>query len=438
MKKSIKLKVTFIFILVIVCCIGGILLFNTLFLEKLYINNKKGIIKQSYYALDNGITEAFEMGYSLPDLFKKRKNSSSDSDESNLSRFIRRLQEIYGVSVILMDSNNKIYSLFQNNSIFDRRMKDYIYRDFANNTSLEILEKNDLYTIAINKHNYIPKKQGVESGGPPIYSESNGPSNQINDKSKNPSDLVLSKDADIECFGFLSDNQTAFFLTIPLGSIKESSDLFNKVLIVVSIISMIIGSIAIYIISSSITKPLLELSDISIKMSSLKFENKYKVKTQDEIGILGNSINNLSDKLEESIGKLKNANIQLKEDLEKKEKLDLMRQEFVANVSHELKTPIALIRGYVEGLEDENILNDENNRLYYISVIKDETERMNAMVYQLLSLSSLENGMADLEIERINLLDIVNGVVKSYELKIEENSIDLNIDINNNIYVSYI
>ena len=435
MKKSIKLKVTYIFILVIVCCIGGILLFNTLFLEKLYINNKKGIIKQSYYALDNGITEAFEMGYSLPDLFKKRKNSSSDSDESNLSRFIRRLQEIYGVSVILMDSNNKIYSLFQNNSIFDRRMKDYIYRDFANNTSLEILEKNDLYTIAINKHNYIPKKQGVESGGPPIYSESNGPGNQINDKSKTPNDLGLSKDADIECFGFLSDNQTAFFLTIPLGSIKESSDLFNKVLIVVSIISMIIGSIAIYIISSSITKPLLELSDISIKMSSLKFENKYKVKTQDEIGILGNSINNLSDKLEESIGKLKNANIQLKEDLEKKEKLDLMRQEFVANVSHELKTPIALIRGYVEGLEDENILNDENNRLYYISVIKDETERMNAMVYQLLSLSSLENGMADLEIERINLLDIVNGVVKSYDLKIEENSIDLNIDINNNIYV---
>ena len=227
-----------------------------------------------------------------------------------------------------------------------------------------------------------------------------------------------------------------FFLRFHLD--KESSDLFNKVLIVVSIISMIIGSIAIYIISSSITKPLLELSDISIKMSSLKFENKYKVKTQDEIGILGNSINNLSDKLEESIGKLKNANIQLKEDLEKKEKLDLMRQEFVANVSHELKTPIALIRGYVEGLEDENILNDENNRLYYISVIKDETERMNAMVYQLLSLSSLENGMADLEIERINLLDIVNGVVKSYELKIEENSIDLNIDINNNIYVSYI
>ena len=434
MKKSIKLKVTFTFVIVIVCCIGGILLFNTLFLEKLYINKKKEIIKQSYYALDSGITESYDMGYTLSDLFKKRRNSNSESDESNLSRFIRQLQEIYGVSAILMDKDNKIYSLFQNNTMFDRRMKEYIYRDFANNKSLEILEKNDLYTIAINNHNYVTKKQGVESGAPPVYSESNGPSGELERKPA-PSNVRLNRDPDIECFGFLSDNETAFFLTIPVGSIKESIDLFNKVLVILSIVTIILGSIAIYIIARNMTKPLLELSDISTKMSQLEFENKYEVKTEDEIGILGNSINNLSDELEKSIRDLKNANVQLKMDLEKKEQLDLMRQEFVANVSHELKTPIALIRGYVEGLEDENIFNDEENRNYYIDVIKDETEKMNTMVHQLLSLSSLERGMTELEIERINLREIVDGVVKSFELKISENSLKLEVDVDDSIYV---
>lgn len=436
MKKSIKLKLTITFIIVIICCIGSILLFNTLFLEKLYINEKKDIIKKSYYALENGITEAYEKGYTLNDLFKKRRNSSGENDESNLSRFIRELQDIYGVNTILMDSNNKIYSLFQNNSMFDRRMKDYIYKDFANNKSLKILEKNELYTIAINNHEFQFSRQGVESGGPPVFSESNGPGNSSSTSSNETRKYVnIRHNSDIECFGFLSDNQTAFFLTIPVGSIKESIDLFNRVLIVLSIISIIGGSIAIFIISSNMTKPLLELSEISKKMSHLQFENKYEVKTEDEIGVLGNSINDLSQKLERAIKELKNANIQLKSDLEKKEELDLMRQEFVANVSHELKTPIALIRGYAEGLENEDIINNNENRDYYISVIKDETDKMNSMVHELLSLSSLERGIEELDIERINLLELVRGVENNFELKLKDKDIKLDLNIDDDIYV---
>ncbi len=437
MKKSIKTKLTITFIIVIVCCIGSILLFNTLFLEKLYINDKKNIIKKSYIALENGITEAYDMGYNLQALFKKKRNVDGISDESNLSRFIRELQEIYGVNTILMDSNNKIYSLFQNNSMFDRRMKDYIYRDFANNKSLQILEKNDLYTIAINNHTFEYRKRGVESGGPPVYSESNGPgvSNSINNNYGNSSSINIKRDPDIECFGFLSDNETAFFLTIPVGSIKESIDLFNKILIVLSFISIIGGSIAIYFISNNMTKPLLELSNIAMKMSRLEFENKYEIKSEDEIGKLGTAINELSFKLEKAIKELKNANVQLKVDLKKKEQLDLMRQDFVANVSHELKTPIALIRGYAEGLENKDILKNDENRNYYITVIKDEAEKMNSLVYKLLNLSSLERGMEELTIERINLLDVVNGVANNFAITINDKKINLLIDILNKTFV---
>ena len=112
-----------------------------------------------------------------------------------------------------------------------------------------------------------------------------------------------------------------------------------------------------------------------------------------------------------------------------------MRQDFVANVSHELKTPIALIRGYVEGLENEDILKDDENRNYYISVIKDEAEKMNNMVFQLLNLSSLERGMEDISIERINLIDVVKGIVNNFTIALNEKNIKLTIDLDDKVYV---
>lgn len=435
MKKSIKWRITIVFIIVIICCIGSILLFNTLFLEKLYVNEKKSIIKKAYYALENGITEAYDMGYDLSDLFKKKKSSAGENNESNLSRFLRELQEIYGVSTILMDSNNKIYSLFQNNSMFEKKMKDYIYRDMANSENLQILEKNNRYTIAINNNNFTLKRpSGTSDNGPEEFYESSGPGSNTNEKKQNRVPLPR-RDSDLECFGFLSDNETAFFLTIPVGSIKESIDLFNRVLIMVSIVIIIIGSVAIFIISDNLTKPLLQLSEISKKMSRLEFENKYDGNSQDEIGILGNSMNELSFKLEKAIKELKSANIQLKADLEKKEQLDIMRQEFVTNVSHELKTPIALIEGYAEGLETEGIADSKEKRDYYVSVIKDEAEKMNIMVRQLLDLSALERGMQELDISRINLKEITEGVVQSFDLKLKEKNINISVNMSNMNYI---
>ena len=437
MKKSIKWKLTISFIIVIVCLIGSILLFNTLFLERLYINNKKNVIKKSYYALENGIMDAYNEGYTLSDLFKTRRDASGALTDSSLTRFLRELQDIYGVIVVLMDSNNKTYSLFQNNVRFDRRMFNYIFKDGANDTNLQILEKTDKYTIAINADDYDKsiKKELTSNDGPPNYYESAGSGEDLKQNRNLPNRIFIKNiNSDLECFGFLSDNETAFFLTIPIESIKEPIDMFNKVLIIVSIIVIIIGSLVIYMLSNSLAKPILEITEISKKLSRLEFENKYEGNFEDEIGTLGSSINEMSEKLEKSIGELKNANYKLKKDLEKKEELDLMRQEFVANVSHELKTPISLISGYAEGLETEGIADSSEKRAYYIGVIKDETERMGKMVRQLLDLSSLERGMEELDITRINLKEVVVGVARSYDLKLKEKNIKLSLEIDDNIY----
>ena len=438
MRKSIKWKFTIAFILLIVCLIGSIILFNTLFLEKLYIKDKESIIKTSYSALENGIIEEYGRGYTLEDLFKNRRNANGELSESSLTYFLRELQEVYGVTTVLMDSNNKTYSLFQSSSRFDRRMIDYIFKDGANNKNLEILEKNNNYTIAINKGfaNQLNNIRGNTSdSGPTEFYENSGPGSNDRQSTRVTPPINISNNSYLECFGFLSDSQTAFFLAIPIESIKEPIDLFNKVLIVVSIVALLISAVAIFLLSNTLTKPLLELANISKKMSRLEFENKYTGDLQDEIGILGESMNELSDKLEKSIKELKNANYKLKKDLEKKEELDLMRQEFVANVSHELKTPISLIKGYVEGLETEGITDSKEKRDYYLSVIKDETDKMGYMVKQLLDLASIERGMEELEITRISLNEVVLGVASSFEIKLNDNNIKLDIKIDENIFV---
>lgn len=434
MKKSIKLKLIIAFNLVVVCCILGILLFNSLFLEKIYINEKKNVIIKSYNALDGGITEAYDLGFTLSDLFKRKSNG-----ESNLARFLRELQESYNVSVVLMDDNNKTYSLYQNNNRFDRIMMNYIFKDGGYDNTREVLYQTKNYKIVISTPVKYSSSNNKNNNGPNEFYESKGPSenNSFSENKERQTRFFIRPDvrASIECFGFLSDGQTAFLLTIPISSMKEPMELFNQILIIVSIFTLIIGSIAIFIISNNLVKPILVLSFIAKKMSNLEFENKYEVKTEDEIGELGSAINDMSIKLEKSIRNLKNANIELSKDLAKKEEVDKLRQDFVANVSHELKTPIALISGYAEGLESEDILNDKEQREYYASVIKDEASKMNDMVFKLLDLSAIERGMSEVDIERIDIAELVLGVINSLEIKINENNIKLINKIKNEFYI---
>ena len=147
--------------------------------------------------------------------------------------------------------------------------------------------------------------------------------------------------------------------------------------------------------------------------------SKSKWDAQDEIGILGNSMNVLSDKLKEAVEELKSANNQLQKDIEEKIQIDEMRQEFIANVSHELKTPIALIQGYAEGLI-EGMAEEKESRDYYCEVIMDEANKMNKMVRQLLTLNALESGNDLVFMEHFNLVELIEGVLTATRILIEQ------------------
>ena len=178
----------------------------------------------------------------------------------------------------------------------------------------------------------------------------------------------------------------------------------------------------------------MELADISKRMTSLDFDAKFEARGENEIDVLGTHMNQLSETLEYTISELKTANNELRRDIEQKEKLDEMRKEFLANVSHELKTPLALIQGYAEGLK-EGINDDPDSKEYYCEVIVDEAQKMNTMVKKLLTLNEMEFGQETISMERFNVAELIEGVAQSYMLLIKQKEGKLRMKISAPLYV---
>ena len=143
-------------------------------------------------------------------------------------------------------------------------------------------------------------------------------------------------------------------------------------------------------------------------------------------------MNQLSESLEKTISELKTANNELQKDIEKKIQIDEMRKEFLSNVSHELKTPIALIQGYAEGLK-ECINDDPESREFYCDVIMDEAAKMNTMVKKLMTLNQLESGNDVVTMERFDIVSLLRNVLNSTHILMEQKGInELNMKLKYN------
>ena len=162
-------------------------------------------------------------------------------------------------------------------------------------------------------------------------------------------------------------------------------------------------------------------------MSNLDFSHKYRITdADDEINNLGKSINLMSDKLESTIKQLRRTNIELERDIEEKSKIDEMRKSFISDVSHELKTPIALIQGYSEGLL-ENVNTDDESRKFYAEVILDETNKMDRLVKQLLELMKLEYGKREFSDKEFNIVELEKEVIRKSKVMLEEKQVEVEL-----------
>ena len=217
-------------------------------------------------------------------------------------------------------------------------------------------------------------------------------------------------------WGNLEDGSYVYMKTA-LESIRESARITNQFFAMIGLFGLVVSAIVICVLARSISRPIKELTGISKSMSNLDFEVKYLPKKKDaaELAELGEHMNEMSKALEQTISDLKVANNELKQDIKKKEQIDEMRKEFLANVSHELKTPIALILGYAEGLKEE-VNEDPESREYYCDVIIDESNKMNKMVQKLMTLNQLEFGNDVVEMSRFNITEMIKGLVQANQL----------------------
>lgn len=435
MKRSIRFKMTFLLTSMVVLAIFLTWFINRTFLQDFYISKKM-----------NALDEAYDK---TVELYRNSTSVGYLSDEE--TQVMEKLELRYGIEIIVV--NNYMETIYpepvnlgqRQTKFIDMRIADYIFPGsnifIENKRKEKVTDTYDIYTLYdrqtdsnymdlvgyfVNPNNSEIAKYNRTGSDASASDESDSSDSGTGRSSGTGNDPDASSKSD--------KLNTMIVIRTNIESIEDSAAIANEFLAYIGIAVVIVGSVAMFFYSRTFTKPILELADISKKMSELDFEVKYKDNSRDEIGILGSSINTLSDKLETTITELKQANNELMTDIQKKTEIDEMRKEFLSNVSHELKTPISLIQGYAEGLK-ENINEDPESRDFYCEVIMDEASKMNQMVKKLLSLNELEFGNNQVNLERFDIAALIHSVLNATEILFRQKEVTLHFDQPDPVYV---
>ena len=363
---SIKTQMIMAFVGLLICLVVTLMFINGKFLEPYYISKKESRFIELYEKLNNVSNE--EKWNSV------RKNSS-----------LIHFAEKNNISYLVIEKDNDVHTNVHDKNMLKNQMMGY----FLNQAQKEsrILDSTEVYQI---NQSWDPWNQNYY----------------------------------VDMWGSLDDG-SQFLLRSPVESMRESAAISNRFLLYIGSILMVVSILLIWYFAKRITEPIRELARLSDRMADLDFDAKYTSGGSNEIGELGENFNRMSEKLESTISELKKANNSLQKDIEQKDKLEKMRNEFLGNVSHELKTPIALIQGYAEGLK-EGINDDPESTEFYCDVIIDEAGKMNRMVKNLLTLNQLEFGTDEVEFERFDIVKLVKGVIASCDILIQQ--VNANVD----------
>ena len=215
------------------------------------------------------------------------------------------------------------------------------------------------------------------------------------------------------------DSGDHLVLSFPIAEAAMSARAAMLFLSLSSAAALVAAAIISYFLAHGATRPFAELISLSRALASLDFSKRFIPSRQDEVAVLGSSMNELAEALQAALAELELGNARLREDVEREKKVDAMRREFISSVSHELKTPIALILGYAEGIK-EGVPGDLDSRDAYLAVIIDEARKMDAQVRDLLELSQIDSGLLPLSLEDFDLREVVDETLSSFARALEE------------------
>ena len=374
--KSIKTRLFLSLCIIVISIIAVLIILNNFVLKQFYEFNKKKQLIDVYYVINN--------------------HYNSDDKETSISDELNKISLKNNFNILI--KNNLGNTIYSSNTDFYSAIEDLALSiipegRFNNN----ILEKNNKYTIT-----------------------------KFKDKKSNMNIII---------FTAVLDNSYKLYIRMPVAAIEESVKISNEFLSIIAVFVIIIGGVVLSIVSRRFSEPIIELNDITKKMSNLDFTQKFKSsEANDEIDMLGENINVLSDKLEKTINQLRNTNVELEKDVEEKSQIDEMRKSFISDVSHELKTPIALIQGYSEGLI-ENVNSDEESRKFYAEVILDEATKMDKLVKQLLELMKLEYGKMQFNNKEFDLVELENEIIRKSAVMVDKENVKMENNISGEIIV---
>lgn len=214
--------------------------------------------------------------------------------------------------------------------------------------------------------------------------------------------------------------------------VNEATTALMKSLPYIIIVILILSFLCASFYSWYITRPVIKLCHISKQMAFLDFEHKYRGERQDEIGLLGNNLNELSDNLSKALSELSKANEELKNDMEKERYLEEQRMEFFSAVSHELKTPITILKGHVNGMLDG--IGNYKNHEHYLKRVLTTAEQMERLVSELLTISRMESMFCTSCIKKIDIAELIRERLADMTDLILANKIDMEINVPEHLF----
>lgn len=388
--RSLRSQIAVMFIGLLLLSIFSITIVNGLFLERYYMSKKVEVLTMARDALAQLDVEE------LMELDKAQSGEAEALEEVPEELERNSSQNNLSWVIIPWDNTGRIVR-GENEKMLRSKLFGYAYDLDKDKRNIRILKETDTYVIQ-----------------------------QVYDRFANM-DYV-------ECWGSLDNGDYYFLIRTPLESIKESAAISNNFYFYVGLVIVLISGVLIWVVTKQITRPICELTQLSQQMSALDFDARYQSHAGNEIDLLGDNFNRMSRQLEGTISELKSANNKLEKDIADKIKIDEMRKEFLDNVSHELKTPIALVQGYAEGLR-ENISEDPESREFYCDVIMDEASKMNKLVKNLLTLNQLESGKDAAVMERFDIISVIAGVLQSMDIMVKQKEATVIFEEQGPVYV---
>lgn len=376
-KFSLKNKLFLVILCVLIFNVILSAILGTSLFDRLYTSSKINSLKFG--------TESIKNGY-ISGSMEKTVEEIIKSEAQNMTICIFKLNTETAIGQIEYYSRQKYFNI----NPFDNEISRLI----------DILYKNNAFNELSNSKYYI---KNLETG----RQESNI--------------VVLSN---------IKDN-TFILVQTPIQFINDISSSAIKYSLLISVLSLLIAAIIMYFVADKTTRPIRHLQIIADKISNLDFSERSNILSKDEVGLLSFSINNMADKLKEYVEKLK-------EDLIKQEKADKMTKQFLANVSHDFKTPLTLIMSYSEALIDMEDI-DEATKKEYLNIIINEGNKMSLFVQQLLKLSQLETGLIKLEKSNFSINEIIEDIINNNSIITKEKNINVekNIYSNSIVYADY-